>query len=187
VVFADIAGFTALCERLPGTQVVSLLNEFYRRMTRTIFSYGGTVDKFIGDAVMAIFGAPYSKPDDAVRAVRAALAMRREFVQLITERKPEERCAIKLALHTGPVLAGVVGSDARLEYTALGEAVNIASRLEEGATAGQVLISQQTLDAVGGRFSARPLGERTLRGKSGAIAVYELLDEEPDWQTNPGV
>lgn len=187
VVFADLAGFTALSERLPGAQVMALLNAFYRCMTRTIFSFGGTVDRFLGDAVMAIFGAPYSRPDDAARAVRAALAMRREFAQLITERKPEERCGIKVALHTGTVLAGVVGSDARLEYTALGEAVNVAARLEEAASPGQVLVTQATLSAVGDRFHTRALGEKVLRGMRQSTAVFELLDEDSSWQTNPGL
>ena len=187
VVFADIAGFTALTERLPGAQVVELLNEFYRRMTRIIFSFGGTVDKFIGDSVMAIFGAPYQRPDDAARAVRAALAMRREFVDLITARPPEEHCGIKLAVNTGKALAGIVGSDARLEYTALGDSVNVASRVEETALAGQVLVTKATLDAVGGRFHANPLGERELRGKRERVAVFELIEEDPEWTTNPGV
>lgn len=187
VVFADIAGFTALTERLPAPRVVELLNEFYRRMTRIVFSFGGTVDKFIGDSVMAIFGAPYQRPDDASRAVRAALSMRREFVELITSRPVEERCGIKLSVNTGKVLAGIVGSDARMEYTALGDPVNVASRLEETALPGQLLVTKATLDAVGGRFQAVPLGERALRGKKEKTAIFELLDEDPEWQTSPGV
>ena len=187
VVFADISGFTALTERLPGAKVVELLNEFYRRMTRVIFSFGGTVDKFIGDSVMAIFGAPYTKSDDAVRAVRAALAMRREFAEMIGKRPSDERCGIKLAINTGKVLAGTVGSDDRLEYTALGDPVNTASRLEESALPGQILITQEAVEAVGDRFQTTPLGPRELRGKSEAVLVHELVEEDPNWTTNPGL
>lgn len=187
VVFADIAGFTELTERIPAARVVDLLNEFYRRMTRIVFSFGGTVDKFIGDSVMAIFGAPYQRPDDASRAVRAALGMRREFVDLITSRPVDERCGIKLAVNTGKVLAGIVGSDARMEYTALGDPVNVASRLEQSALPGQLLCTKATMDAVGGRFQAVALGERSLRGKKEKTAVFELLDEDQEWQTSPGV
>ena len=187
VVFADIAGFTALTERLPAADVVDLLNEFYRRMTRIIFSFGGTVDKFIGDSVMAVFGAPYQRPDDAVRAVRAALAMRREFDGFIATRPEDQRCGIKLSVNTGKVLAGIVGSDARLEYTALGDPVNVAARLEELAESGQLLCTQATLDAVGDRFRASPLGERLVRGKRERVAIFELLDEDAEWATNPGL
>ena len=187
VVFAELAGFTALTERLPAARVVALLNDFYRRMTRIIFSFGGTVDKFIGDSVMAIFGAPYQRADDAARAVRAALAMRREFEALIAERPADEQCGIKLALDTGKVLAGVVGSDARLEYTALGEPVNVAARIEETAQAGQVLCTQATLDASGGRFLFTSLGPCALRGRRDEVSLYALTDEDPEWTTHPGV
>jgi adenylate cyclase len=187
IVFADICGFTSLTEQLPAVQVVDLLNEFYRRMTRVIFSYGGTVDKFIGDSVMAIFGAPYTRPDDAQRAVRAALQMRREFAALISERSPEEHSGIKVGVNTGKVLAGIVGSEARLEYTALGDAVNVASRLEDSALPGQVLVTGATIAAVGQRFRAVPLGERLLRGKTERVPVFEVLDDDPQQPTNPGI
>ncbi len=187
VIFADMSNFTQLLGKLPGPRVLDLLNEFYRCMSRVIFSYGGTVDKFMGDAVMALFGAPYSRGDDATRAVRASLAMRQNFVVMMGQRKPDERCGIKIALHTGPVLAGVIGSDARLEYTALGEPVNVAAKLEESAAPGQVLITQATLDAVGDRFQTQNLGERVLKGKTGKLVVYEVVDEEMNWATSPGV
>ncbi|MBI5545060.1 MAG: FHA domain-containing protein, partial [Deltaproteobacteria bacterium] len=158
VMFADISGFTPLTERLPPERIVDLLNEYYSRMTQVIFSFDGTVDKFIGDAVMAVFGAPYARPDDASRAVRCALACRREFVEMMRKRPLSELCGIKIGLNTGKVLAGTLGSEARIEYTCLGDAVNIASRLQSSASPGQVLITGKTLAAIGARFDVAPLG-----------------------------
>ncbi len=187
VLFADISGFTPLTERLPPERIVDLLNEYYARMTQVIFSFDGTVDKFIGDAVMAVFGAPYSRPDDASRAVRCALACRREFVEMMRKRPLSELCGLKLGLNTGKVLAGTLGSEARIEYTCLGDAVNIASRLQSSASPGQVLITGKTLAAIGARFDVAPLGERELKGKKQKVAVFEVLEEDSDMHTMPGV
>ncbi|MGC4121705.1 MAG: adenylate/guanylate cyclase domain-containing protein [Myxococcales bacterium] len=114
VMFADISGFTPLTERLAPERVIDLLNEYYARMTQVIFSFDGTVDKFIGDAVMAVFGAPYTRQDDASRAVRCALACRREFVEMMKKRPLNELCGIKIGLNTGKVLAGTLGSEKRI-------------------------------------------------------------------------
>jgi len=187
VMFADISGFTALTERLPPERVVDLLNEYYARMTRVIFSFDGTLDKFIGDAVMAIFGAPYSRPDDASRAVRCALACRREFIDMILRRPPDEKAGIKIGLNTGKVLAGTIGSEERIEYTALGDAVNIASRVQASANVGQILITGPTLAAIGARFDVAPMGERELKGKQKKVPVFEVLEEDSDCFTMPGV
>lgn len=187
VMFADISGFTPLTERLPPERVVNLLNEYYARMTKTVFSFDGTVDKFIGDAVMAIFGAPYGRADDASRAVRCALACRRDFVEMMQRRPPDERCDIKVGLNTGKVLAGTLGSEERIEYTALGDAVNIAARLQASANPGQVLITGQTLAAIGARFDVAPLGERELKGKRRKVPVFEVIEEDSDLHTMPGL
>jgi len=187
VVFADISGFTPLTERLPPERVIDLLNEYYARMTQVVFSFDGTVDKFIGDAVMAVFGAPYSRPDDASRAVRCALACRREFVEMIKRRPTSELCGIKIGLNTGKVLAGTIGGERRIEYTCLGDAVNVASRLQSSARPGQVLITGQTLAAIGARFDVAPLGERELKGKKQKVAVFEVLEEDSDIHTMPGI
>lgn len=175
LVFADISGFTPLAERLPAERVVALLDEFYRRMARVIFSFGGTVDKFIGDEVMAIFGAPRASGDDAARALQAALAMRSEFDQMITARPPGERCHLKIGVNTGQVLAGTVGGDERLEYTAIGDAVNVASRLVGVAAPGQIVVGRSTVEVAGPGFAVRPLGVRQVRGRSGTVEVLELL------------
>jgi class 3 adenylate cyclase/pSer/pThr/pTyr-binding forkhead associated (FHA) protein/putative methionine-R-sulfoxide reductase with GAF domain len=187
VMFADISGFTPLTERLPAERVVDLLSEYYSRMTQVVFSFDGTVDKFIGDAVMAVFGAPYARPDDATRAVRCAMACRREFVEMMRKRPDSERCGLKIGLNTGKVLAGTLGSEARIEYTCLGDAVNIAARLQSSASPGQVLITGKTLAATGARFDVAPLGERELKGKKQKVAVFEVLEEDSEMHTMPGV
>lgn len=187
VMFGDIAGFTALTERLEPQRLVGLLNEYYARMTRVIFSFDGTVDKFMGDAVMAIFGAPYSKGDDASRAVRCALACRRELVEMMAQRPLDERREMKLGLNTGMVLAGTLGGDSRIDYSALGEPVNIAARLHSMAAPGQVLITGKTLAAIGARFDVAPLGERELKSKKQKVAVFEVLEEDSEQHTKPGV
>lgn len=187
VLFADIAGFSALAQKIAPDRVVELLNEFYQRATTTIFSFEGTVDKFLGDGVMALFGAPYSKGDDALRAVRCAVALKMEWEKAMTKRPPRERCALKVGLNTGKVLAGTVGSEARLDYTAIGEPVNIANWVCAAAEAGQVLITGKTLAAIGARFDVTPLGERPLSGSKVRTAVFEVIEEDSGTGTLSGV
>ncbi|MEW6433517.1 MAG: adenylate/guanylate cyclase domain-containing protein [Myxococcota bacterium] len=186
VLFADIAGFTAQSLKLPPERVLDLLNEFYRLATQLIFSFEGTVDKFTGDAVMALFGAPYGKGDDAIRAVRAAMALKAEWERVTQKRPPKERLPLKVALNTGKVLAGTVGSEARLDYTVIGEAVSLASWLCTSAEPGQVLITGKTLAAIGARFDVTPLGERLLHGRT-RTAVFEVVDEDSDSGTLSGI
>lgn len=186
VLFADIAGLTSLSAKLPPDRVVELLNEFYRLATQLIFSFEGTVDKFTGDAVMALFGAPYGKGDDAIRAVRAAMALKAEWDRVVARRPPKERLPLKVALNTGKVLAGTVGSEARLDYTVIGEPVSLASWLCTSAEPGQVLITGKTLAAVGARFDVTPLGERQLLGRT-RTAVFEVVDEDSDSGTLSGI
>ncbi|MBE2251932.1 MAG: FHA domain-containing protein [Myxococcus sp.] len=187
VLFADIAGFTDLAFKLPPDKVADLLSEFYRVATPLVFSFEGTVDKFVGDSVMALFGAPYGKGDDAIRAVRAAMALKAEWERAMHRRPAAERLLLKVGLTTGKVLAGAVGSEARLDYTAIGEPVNVASWLCQSAEAGQVLITGKTLAAVGARFDVTPLGERPLLGSRVRTAIFEVLDEDDDSGTLSGI
>jgi class 3 adenylate cyclase len=187
VLFADLAGFTALSQKLDPLKTLELLNEFYERATRILFSFEGTVDKFMGDSVMALFGAPYSRGDDALRAVRAALALKSEWAKFMAKRPPRERCEVKVGVNTGKVLAGTVGGDLRLDYTAIGEPVNLASWLCHSASPQQVLITGKTLAAIGARFDVTPLGERTLQGSKSRTAVFEVLEEDAGSGTLSGV
>jgi class 3 adenylate cyclase len=187
VLFADIAGFTDLAFKLEPEKVAALLSELYRVATPLVFSFEGTVDKFVGDSVMALFGAPYGKGDDAIRAVRAGMALKAEWDRAMRARSQKERLKLKVGLTTGKVLAGTVGSEARLDYTAIGEPVNVASWLCQSAEPGQVLITGKTLAAVGARFDVTPLGERPLLGSRVRTAVFEVLDEDDDSGTLSGV
>lgn len=190
VVVAELAGFSALAKRLPPKRVTELLSEFLQRMTGVIFSFEGTVAKFLGDSVMGIFGSPYSRGDDALRALRTALALRNECERTMAKCPEDERCALKVGVHVGKAWVGTVGSEARLDFTGVGEALNVAAWLTATAAPGQVLATGKLLATVGGRFDVVPLGQRELPqpGVNGAVrvAVFDVVEEDPRQATNPG-
>jgi adenylate cyclase len=177
VLFSDIRNFTTLCEQLPATQIVGLLNRYLSRMSEVIESQGGVVDKYIGDAVMALFGAPVARADAATAAVRAAIAMQEALRELHALHDAEglPRLATGIGIHTGPVVAGNLGSTHRMNYTVIGDAVNLASRLQ-GLTReydSAIIVSAATA-AVAPGFAYRPLGEVRVKGKSELILIYGL-------------
>jgi adenylate cyclase len=177
VVFCDLRGFTPLSERLSSEEVVLLLNQFYELMIEATFRNGGTLDKFLGDAVMAIFGAPIAHPDHALRAVRAAVAMR-EGVERLSRRRIRrggEPLTVGIGVSTGETVAGTVGTDDRMEYTVIGDSVNVAARLESTAKPMQILIAGRTWEVVKDVVKARSLGVVRVRGKEEEIEVYEVL------------
>ena len=177
VLFCDIRGFTPLSERMSPEEVVMLLNEFYTLMIETVFKHDGTLDKFLGDAVMAVFGAPIAHPDHAVRAVRTAIAMQ-EGITALTEaraREGKERIQVGIGVSVGEVVAGTVGSGERMEYTVIGDSVNLASRLESNAKPGRILISGRTYDKVRTLVEVVPLGPIKVKGKEEQVEVYELV------------
>jgi adenylate cyclase len=186
IVFADIAGFTQLTQKLPPARLVEILNLFYARMGGIVFSFEGTVDKFLGDSIMAVFGAPYGKGDDAMRAVRTALTMRQEWERAMAKFPLEERCPLRIGINTGRVLAGTIGSEARLDYTAIGEPVNVAAWLCGIAAGHQLLITGKTLAAIGARFDVTPLGERLLKTGRDKVPVFEVIGEDVPQHTAPG-
>ena len=173
VVFVDICGFTTLAEHLTPTQVSSLLNTFFSRLTEVIFEEEGTVDKFIGDAILAVFGAPLDQPDHAIRAVRAAQGMRKAVAVLNAEGVLPP-LHVKYAIHSGVAIAGDVGSSKRREYTVIGDVVNTASRLEKYVEPDQIVISQATYDRLEQPFEARSLGVVPIRGRSGQVAILSV-------------
>jgi adenylate cyclase len=181
VLFCDVRGFTPLSERLSPEEVVLLLNDFYTLMIETTFKYDGTLDKFLGDAVMAVFGAPMAHPDHSARAIRTALAMQ-EGITGLNERRvrdDKEPIAVGIGVSAGEAVAGTVGTEDRMEYTVIGDSVNLAARLESNAKPGQILISHRTYEAVRDLVDTRPLGRIRVKGKEDEVEVYEVLGLAP--------
>jgi adenylate cyclase len=176
VLFADISGFTSMSEKMSPSAVALLLNEYLSRMTEVIFRYEGTLDKYIGDAIMAVFGAPLDMPDHAQRAIRTALEMQERLAEWNAERREGPELRIRIGINTGKAVAGEIGSVNKKEYTVLGDTVNIASRLESSvAKPGNVVIGENTRIAVGARFDCKELGSFSLKGKTREVQVFEVL------------
>jgi adenylate cyclase len=176
ILFADIIGFTHLSEKMPPRDINLILNRFFSRMTDIIFEFDGTLDKYIGDALMAVFGAPMEKEDDSERAILAALKMRRELAAMMNKTDPEKRFDIRIGINTGRVVAGNIGSPRRMDYTVIGDPVNIAQRLESIAQPNQILIGQETYNHVRDKFSIEKIGERRVKGKAKEITAYEVIN-----------
>ena len=174
VLFADICGFTSLSERLTPAEVAALLNTFFERTTRAIFAFKGSVNKYIGDAIMAIFGAPISSGNHPELAVRAALAMQEEVGAVQLTLGADRRFRVRIGVNTGRVVVGNIGSPQRMEFTVLGDAVNVASRLESICEPGTVYVGEETYLKTRDLFQFRDLGERPLKGKQQHIRVYEV-------------
>ncbi len=181
ILFADIRGFTRMSENMEPARVVELLNEFFTEMTDLIFENGGTLDKYLGDGVMALFGAPLPKPDDALRAVKTAIEMQRSLSRL--NRNAEERgqkaLLMGVGVNTGTVTAGNIGSTKRMDYTVIGDAVNLASRLCSNAAGRQILISESTFRNLNGDFPSLKLEPIRVKGKEKPVEIYEVVWAEP--------
>jgi adenylate cyclase len=176
ILFADIVGFTRLSESMPPRQINIILNRYFSRMTDIVFSHAGTLDKYIGDGLMAVFGAPMEKEDDAERAVRTALEIRRQVTAMMEKTSEDSKFDIRIGLNTGRVVAGNIGSSKRMEYTVIGDPVNIASRLESIAKPNQIVIGEETFNLVKDKFKIQGIGTKKVKGKSSEIMVYEVLD-----------
>lgn len=176
VLFADIRGFTAFSEKENPEKVVALLNRYFSLMTEIIFEHGGTLDKFIGDGLMALFGAPSASPEDALNAVKAAVTMQKRLGPLNDELRSEgfSQISMGIGLHTGEATIGYIGSDKRSEYTAIGDTVNLASRLESNAGGGQILMSEATAAASGNRIPVTAREPLTVRNRTQPVNVFEV-------------
>lgn len=176
VLFSDLCGFTSLCERLEPRRSVALLNAYFTRMTDVVFAHEGTLDKFMGDAIMAVFGAPLDQPDHALRAVETARDMRRALEEM-NEVRPDAPLAMRIGIASGVVMAGDIGSVRRREFTVLGDVVNTAARLEHQVAApGQIVIGGATWTAVRDRVPVRALGRRSVAGRVAEVECYEVLE-----------
>ncbi len=178
IMMSDIRGFTTLVEHLPPQKVVTLLNRYLGRMTDIILEYGGTIDEFLGDAVLAVFGAPKEQPDDTERALRCALAMQAAMDEInqanLEDDLPELLMAI--ALNTGSVVAGNIGSERRSKYGFVGHAMNVTSRIEDAAGPGEVLISESTRAKLPNALVVGDRRELSAKGIEEALVVFPLTE-----------
>src|SRR5882762_3439744 len=179
VLFADIRGFTRISEHAAPEQIVQLLNRYFSAMTDIIFAHGGTLDKYLGDGLMALFGAPTATPEDASNALNAAVAMQRRILSINDELRAEgfPEIGIGIGLHTGEVTVGYIGSERRSEYTAIGDAVNTSSRLESNAKAGEILVSEVTAQAARSRYQLAPRDPITVKNREQPVPLFEV-----EWQ-----
>lgn len=175
ILFTDIIGFTSLSEEMSPREINLMLNQFFSRMTDIIFKYDGMIDKFIGDCLMGVFGAPKERKKDPERAIRAALEIRGELARMMESGELEKKFNIRIGINTGKVVAGNIGSPNRMEYTVIGDPVNIASRLESIASPNQILIGEETYRLVKGKFKIQKVGPRKVKGKAAEVMVYEVL------------
>lgn len=177
ILFCDIRGFTPISESLTPDRLVELLNEYFASMTETIFEHRGTLDKYIGDSVMGLFGAPVSQGEDAVLAVQAGMAMQARNQALNVERTKRGLPGfdIGIGINTGEVFTGYIGSPKRMDFTVIGDHVNVASRLCSIAPAGKVIIGETTYAAIRNLVDVRSAGTPVLKGKTEQINAYEVL------------
>lgn len=176
ILFCDIRRFTSLAERLPPAQVVDLLNDYFTRMIQVVADHEGMVDKLMGDSVMALFGAPFALGDDPLRAVRCAIEMQQAVRRFNQERAVQALPPLEMGIgiNTGPVIAGNIGSATRMEYTVIGDSVNIAARLQGLAHPGEILVSEATYRLIAEQVVAAPLAPIELKGKRIPVGVYRI-------------
>ncbi len=173
--FADIRGFTTFSERLDPEQLISVLNQYLSAAADAVLDEQGTIDKFMGDAIMAWFNAPIPQADHPLRAVRAALGIRDAILGLHSHFPPDLQLSFGVGIHFGEAVLGLVGTETRLDYTAIGDSVNTAKRIQENARANQILISAQVYNLVQGRVKVQAVASIQAKGKSEPITVYEVL------------
>ncbi|MGH7562639.1 MAG: adenylate/guanylate cyclase domain-containing protein [Gemmatimonadales bacterium] len=180
ILFSDVRGFTRLAEAEDPEAVAAHLSEYFAAMVEIVFAEGGTLDKFIGDALLAVWGAPEPGDDDPGRALAAALRMRRRLRDLNTAWTAEGRAplAVGIGLHAGQAFAGTIGSPQRLEYTVIGDVVNVASHLCDAAGPGEILVSGALLAALPAKVTASRADGVTVRGRSGPIEVWKVEEEQ---------
>jgi PAS domain S-box-containing protein len=173
--FADVRGFTSFSERYDPEQLVSVLNRYLAAAGNAVLAEDGTIDKFLGDAVMAWFNAPIPQPDHILRAIRAALKMCRDVQTLHRELPREYHLHLGVGIHYGEAVLGLVGTEKRLDYTAIGDSVNTAKRIQENAAGGQILISDEVYQQVTDQVEVRMVEPFQAKGKSQPLSVYEVL------------
>ncbi|HUT89453.1 MAG TPA: adenylate/guanylate cyclase domain-containing protein [Thermoguttaceae bacterium] len=186
VLFADLSRFTPMVEGAEPTQVARVLNSAFEQLTQAVFLYDGTLDKYLGDGLLAIFGAPLSQSDHAERAIRAALLMQQVLDEGGVTGPNGERLEMRIGINSGTAVAGDIGSATRKDYTVVGDAINVASRLESSvAKPGQIVIGPATYEQCGEAFDLRPLPEIRLKGKQRAIQPYLVFGQKEGTPSTP--
>lgn len=177
VLFCDIRGFTSLSERLPAAEVVEMLNEYFELLVEQVFAFDGALDKFIGDELMAVWGAHVALEDHAYKAVCAALEMQAAIARMNALRRARGLTEISagVGINTGPLLAGYMGARRAMSYTVIGDNVNIAARLCSVAASDEIVVSTAVAEAVAGRVALQALPPQSLKGKSETVELYRVL------------
>ena len=178
---SDIRGFTRMSEGAAPEQMIEMLNEYFEHMVETIFKYEGTLDKFMGDGIMALWGAPAHHPDDAIKCVQSSLEQMEVLGRFNRQRveRNQSPLAIGIGIHTGPLVAGYVGSSKALSYTVIGDTANTSARLCGIALAGQIIVSEPTLAKLGNRFEVEELPAANLKGKEKPLRIFNVKREKP--------
>jgi len=176
VLFCDVRGFTATSTQMSPEAVADMLNEYFEAITSAVFEYHGFVDKFVGDELMAVFGAPLEQSDHTIRAAKVAIAIKRQLRALNERRAARGRKPLDcgIGIHCGPVAAGHIGTARRANYTVVGDTVNLAARIEELTTGGEILVSQAVVNRLSDALPARPWRSVQLRGRAGRHQLYQL-------------
>jgi class 3 adenylate cyclase len=177
--FADIRGFTRFSEESDPEELVNILNRYLASAADAVLAQQGTIDKFLGDAIMAWFNAPIQQPDHTLRAVRAALTIRAGVQKLQYRLPPEYHLTFGAGIDFGDAVLGLIGTEKRMDYTAIGDSVNTAKRIQENASGGQILISTEAYEFVADQIDARPVEEIHAKGKKEPVTVYEIIGLKP--------
>jgi len=175
ILFADIRGFTAYSEQHTPEDLVAVLNRYLAAAADAVLAHEGTVDKFLGDAVMAWYNAPLPQPDHTLRAVKSALTLRGTIANLHAEMPIETHLDFGVGIHYGEAILGWIGTEKRLEFTSLGDSVNTTKRIQENSAKNQILISSEAYERVKNEIDAKPFAPLTVKGKTQPLEVYELL------------
>jgi adenylate cyclase len=173
--FTDISGYTSLGERLEPEELVAVLNKYLAAAANAVLDYEGTIDKFMGDGIMAWFNAPIPQSDHTLRAIKAALDIRQAVETLQNQQPAHLKLFFGAGIHTGEAVLGLVGTEKRMEYTAIGDSVNTAKRIQENAAAGQILISGEAHQLVAKHVRVRQVEAFLPKGKRQEMTVYEVL------------
>jgi class 3 adenylate cyclase len=176
VMFADLEGFTSISEFTEPETLLSVLNHYHTLIVNLIQRFGGTVDKFIGDGVMALYNTPLLQKDHALRAVQTALQIRESLPEFYEQFEPEYQMRINVGIHTGMAVVGNVGTPQIMDFTAVGDTVNLAARLQDISADGQILISLSTYEQVADHVEARPVGYLDIKGRKEPVMAYTVSE-----------